>query len=432
MSTLDPPQPLGFRPWEIAALVNEPVVRQHAEDAAFLWSRRRRATRDAMFDLASLSALDRRVEAHLAGLKQAGDAAWNACRENLAHAHAGAIFALGALAFAEGKSDRMRDALIAATASGELTAGLISALGWLEPRQVARPIELLMTSKAPSHRVIGIRALSLHRSEPGEAIARALDDPAPEVRASALRYFGRRRHQDWIAAIREHLSDSDDRCRFWAAWSLTLMTAGKGAGELLTFVTHDDPRLAYRATDLVVRMLSEPEAKGLVQRLAKECKWPGLAEAAAGAFGDSTVVPWLIRRMNDPVVGRAAGAAFATITGVHLAKADLTQVGSIGFGEEPTGPRCPYLDEVFGLPMPSPEMVTIWWSANAGRFPRGVRLLGGRPIDRDNAIDALRYGDQLLRRSAALELALLVKQSSIFDVCAPGRRQQAVLDSWTS
>jgi uncharacterized protein (TIGR02270 family) len=432
MSTTYEAQPLGFRPWEIAALVNEPVVRQHAEEAAFLWSRRRRASQEAMFDLASLSALDRRVEAHLAGLSEAREAGWTACRENLGHANAGVVFALSALAFSEGKTDRMRDALIAATASEELVAGLISALGWLEPRQVAHPINLLMGSRTAAHRVIGIRALSLHRSQPGEAMVQALDDRAPEVRAAALRYFGKCSHRDWVSAVREHLRDSDERCRFWAAWSLTLMTRDEGARELLAYVTHDDPRLAFRATDLVIRVLSEAEAEGLVQRLARDCKRPGLAEAAAGALGDSAVIPWLIRRSNDAVVGRAAGAAFTAITGVHLAKADLTQVGSVGYGEELTGPRCPYLDEVFGLPMPSPEMMTIWWSANAGRFPRRTRLLGGRPINRPNVVDVLRNGNQLLRRSAALELALLVQQSAIFDVCAPGRHQQAILDSWTS
>jgi len=428
----DQPDPLGFRPWEITALVNQPVVRKHAEEASFLWSRRRRAANDAAFDLASLSALDRRVEAHLAGLLQAGSAGWSACRKNLEDANAGTIFALGAFAFSQAERSRMRDALLAATASEELVPGLISALGWLEPGKVAHPIALLMSSAIPIHRVIGVRALALHRFHLGKMDPR-LDDPSPEVRAATLRYFGECMRQDSVPSIQEHLSETNDRCRFWAAWSLTLLTGYEGVQELLEFVDHDDARLAYCATDLVVRVLPASEARTLLRRLATHSQWVGLAEAAVGALGDSTAVPWLIERMSDVTVARAAGVAFTAITGVHLAKADLTWIGSTGFDDkELPDRRCPSVDEALSLPVPSTELATKWWSANAATFPPGTRLLGGRPIDRPNVIDVLRHGNQLLRRAAAFELARLVERIPLFDARARGRYQQAVLDSWTS
>lgn len=50
------------------------IVSQHAEEAAFLWLLRDRAVYAPHYSLADLSELDDRVEAHLDGLRIAGDA----------------------------------------------------------------------------------------------------------------------------------------------------------------------------------------------------------------------------------------------------------------------------------------------------------------------------------------------------------------------
>jgi len=52
----------------------EDIVSQHAEEAAFLWLLRSYATRAPHYDLADLAALEERVDAHLDGLRIAGDA----------------------------------------------------------------------------------------------------------------------------------------------------------------------------------------------------------------------------------------------------------------------------------------------------------------------------------------------------------------------
>jgi hypothetical protein len=58
------------------AIVHE-VVTQHAEEASFLWLLRHAAVSQPHYSLADLSKLDNRVEAHLDGLRVAGESGWN-------------------------------------------------------------------------------------------------------------------------------------------------------------------------------------------------------------------------------------------------------------------------------------------------------------------------------------------------------------------
>ena len=52
------------------------VISQHAEEASFLWLLRDGAVRDPHYSLKDLAKLDGRVEAHLDGLRIAGEAGW--------------------------------------------------------------------------------------------------------------------------------------------------------------------------------------------------------------------------------------------------------------------------------------------------------------------------------------------------------------------
>src|SRR5687768_236888 len=98
-------------------MVNETVVSQHAEEAAFLWTLRNRAVDEPHYSLEELAALDERVEAHLDGLKIAGNTGWEFCRKNMAHQGPGEVFALSVVAFAGGDRERMLYALQAGCAS---------------------------------------------------------------------------------------------------------------------------------------------------------------------------------------------------------------------------------------------------------------------------------------------------------------------------
>jgi hypothetical protein len=61
----------------------ESIVTQHAEEAAFSWLLRDSATREPHNTLKGLAKLDGRMEAHLDGLRIAGEPGWEICKEAL-------------------------------------------------------------------------------------------------------------------------------------------------------------------------------------------------------------------------------------------------------------------------------------------------------------------------------------------------------------
>src|SRR5271166_294439 len=130
------------------AIVHE-VVAQHAEETSFLWLLRHAAVSQPHYSLADLSKLDNRVEAHLDGLRIAGESGWNVVQETLSFDEPCDLFAAGSLAFESGNRDWIEFVLESAAKKPEAISGVVSALGWL-PYEQARPhIQTLVSSPLP-------------------------------------------------------------------------------------------------------------------------------------------------------------------------------------------------------------------------------------------------------------------------------------------
>lgn len=109
------------------------IVEQHAEEAAFLWILRDAAVRAPHYRLKDLAKLDNRVEAHIDGLRIAGEEGWRLCEEGLRIGEAGEVFAAAMLAFEEQNGERIDTLVTVARQSDEAFRGLVSALGWIPP-----------------------------------------------------------------------------------------------------------------------------------------------------------------------------------------------------------------------------------------------------------------------------------------------------------
>lgn len=426
--------PIGFYPWEISSMLNEAVVEQHADEAAFLWTMRNRAAREPNYSLKDLAALDERVEAHLEGLAVAGHKGWEYCRANLEHIGPGEIFALGVLAFRSGQRSRMRDALFAACVSPQEQAGLVSALGWLDRDEALPWMNLLRDAKAPEHRLVGIAAHAIHRSNPGPALDAALDDAHPALRARALRAVGELKRGDLIQALQYHLGDEVPECRFWSAWSLSLLGQPDGEAELRAVAETPMSPYAIRALNLVLRVMPLADGRDWVRMLAAQPDLERVAVIATGIIGDPVSVPWLIRRMEVPPLARLAGEAFSLITGADLCLRDLT-VDTEDVDQQPNDGN--EMDDDWSayeanLPIPSVPQVTDWWKQNRTRYTTGTRHLCGKPLSREAALNVLAHGNQRQRHAAALAAACFDQAAELFEVRAPGGRQLRQVDQWNS
>jgi uncharacterized protein (TIGR02270 family) len=118
------------------------------------------------------------------------------------------------------------------------------------------------------------------------------------------------------------------------------------------------------------------------------------------------------------------------ITGIDLAYDDLEKNPPEGFEAGPTeNPEDENvdMDPDEHLPWPDPALIQKWWTKHKSRFQKGTRYLLGKPMSIEWLRQVLRIGRQRQRAAAALELAMRQPGQPLFEVRAPGFRQQAIL-----
>jgi uncharacterized protein (TIGR02270 family) len=142
------------------------------------------------------------------------------------------------------------------------------------------------------------------------------------------------------------------------------------------------------------------------------------------------IIPFLFDQMKVPKLARVAGESFSLITGARFDQDRLEGQKPAGFETGPS--ENPEDDDVamaadLNLARPDPALIQKWWSARQGNFANGTRYLPGKPITVESLREALKTGFQRQRATAAIELAILKPGRPLFEVRAPGWRQQQML-----
>jgi uncharacterized protein (TIGR02270 family) len=402
------------------------MVSRHARDAAFLWLLRSKAARQPHHDLGDLAKLDGRVEAHLDGLRIAGDEAWKPVEKNLEMlGDAGEVFAVAVLALEQGDAVHLKTAVNAVEDQPDRVAGLVSALGWVGWERARIPVSGLLRSGDPLLAGAGLRACAVNRQHPGPALEAALRSKEPALAAQAARAAGELGRVELLPLLGWHLGTDSKEMRFWAAWAGALL-GSKGATEVLAAIAKGGGACADRAAATCARAM-ESKARGVW--LAQLLRDPGRTRKGAivaGVMGDPASIPWLIEAMREPQTARVAGEAFSLITGVDLALQDLEGDEPAGFE---AGPNDDPADEDVSadpdenLPWPDAALVSGWWRKQGPKFAPGKRYLLGRPVTRESLRAALCQGKQRQRIAAAEELKLLDPGQVLFECRAPGQCQ---------
>lgn len=405
------------------------VLSQHAEEAAFHWLLRDAAVWAPHYDLRDLAKLDGRLEAHVDGLRVAGEDGWAVVSEELGWKEPGEVFVAVLLALETGDERRLADALAIAAEDPELARGAVSALGWM-PFDSARPwIVRLLGSEDPALRAIAIGGAAVHRHDPGKALADAAvgDDAFPRKRA--LQAAGELGRTDLLSHCRSRYEAEDDGERFRAGCSGVLL-GDPDAAQVLAGVAHAGGPHAERAADLAARRLTPAKALAWSRQLAGTEGKGRLAVRSAGATGDPSAVPWLLEQMATEALARPAGEAFSLMTGLDLSFLDLERDGPPEFGSGPTEDpedEDVALDPDEDLPWPDVDGLRKWWSENGSAFSPGTRYLLGKPFSAATFAEALVAGRQRQRTAAALEMTLASPGRQLFETRAPGYRQLRLL-----
>lgn len=408
------------------------IVEQHTEEAAFLWILRSYAVHAPHYRLKDLAKLDNRVEAHLDGLRIAGPTGSELCEAALEIGEAGEVFAAGLLALESKDPQKLAKVIEVAEQSPEAGKGLISALGWTEPAKLSGTVKAWLVSDSNFQRYIGLSACAIHRVNPGKILDELIRDPSALalLRCRALRTAAEIKRKDLAYPIRDCLSDEDASVRFWAAWSSALLDKNSEALNVLKTFVISDSEQSSQALPLVLRAMPTEKSAALLKALAP---YPARIRdliSGTGMVGDPLYVPWLIKQMETPELARLAGESFSFITGADIAYEDLETDKPEGFESGPTeNPEDEdvALDSDEDLPWPDPNKIQAWWSAKQHQFQTGTRYLLGAPISEAQCRKILREGFQRQRAAAALELALMRQDEILFEVRAPGWRQQCLL-----
>jgi uncharacterized protein (TIGR02270 family) len=272
----------------------------------FCGSLRSNAVGAPHYSLKDLAKLDGRVEAHLDGLRVAGEPGWGLCKAGLGNEENGEVFAASVMAFDSGIESRIQAVLEAVQKTPALGSGLISALGWIAYEQVSSHIEWLLNSESPMIQRVGLAAKAVHRKDPGSILQTMLGSNDASLRTRGLKAVGELGRRNLASLVSSSLTAEDPSLRWWAAWSGALLGDGVAITILQQLGAQKGP-YAVKAATMAVRQMPVDAAHRWIRALAENSETMRGALCAAGALGDPTSIPWLIEQMAVPALARVAG-----------------------------------------------------------------------------------------------------------------------------
>ncbi|MGK3962596.1 TIGR02270 family protein [Sorangium sp. So ce1667] len=405
------------------------IVERHCFEVSYLWRQRELAVESYAHDLDGVARLDERLDAHLDGLRIAGDAGLETSLTWLVRGGEegkSAAFAALVLAAERGEPRVISSLLERAGAHPALGQACAAALGWLAAPAARAWVERFLSSEAPAGwRSVGLALAAAQRIDPGAALAAALRSDDVLARRAAVRAAGELGRIDLRNALESAgRGDDDAGCRFWADWSLVLLGDAPAAGRLLAACEQGGPA-AWVAASSAPRRLAPEHVTGTLRRLLTTPGAERPAIVAAAALGDPAMVPDLIERMRVPELARLSAWAFHEITGVDVADAGLAGPRPEGFAPGPSDdPADPVVlpDPEASLPYPDADRVAEHWTKRRADLPPGARVILGRPATGSWLRSVLATGRQPTRIGAALEMAIRAPGRPLFPTRAPARR----------
>lgn len=408
-----------------ATAIIEEIVEQHFEEASFLWSQRDAAAKATNYSLPDLAFLDERVEAHLDGLRVAGENGWELCENGLDLDDPGTVFTTSIIAFESGDTERIDLVVGASSESRAAFRAVVSALGWMDVKQFNGLIISLVGNQSRLHRRLGIAACGIRRVNPKTYLDQAINSSDLFLRALAFKAAGELKRADLLPQLQKHYQHENHDCRFEAARS-ALLLGDKSALDTLSAFILSPSKFTLPAMQVALRLADNQVAQSWLKTQSKDPEQRRQMLVGTGITGNPEYISMLIKVMRTPALARAAGNAFTMITGVNLAEEGLEGPWPDGFEAGPNDnpeDTNTEMDPDEDLPWPEVELLGQWWAQNMQQFEAGTRYLCGQPVSQQHCASVLKSAKQPLRTAAALELALSESGTSYFNTRAPGQEQ---------
>ncbi|RWB20968.1 MAG: hypothetical protein EOQ40_12245 [Mesorhizobium sp.] len=336
------------------------IVDQHAEDAAFLWSRRRREIDGPLLNEIDIGRIDQRLDADLEGLFASGEAAWAAANARFSdYPQAPELFVMACLALHWEEETKLAKVFEAAAALGETGINAISGAIARTPREKLRSfVARWIDSKEAMLKCIALAALWHHRADAGPRLGELAANGHAEVRVRALRLAGALRRRDLLPQAIERLAAGQPKERLAASLAACLLDAGRTALPVLDELLAHTDILPGEVFDIRLLASAGTSAKTWLQEGLNQLSLRRPALAATGVLGDRSIVPWLIERMREPQSAYGAGLAWRDLFDVDFNDTDLFTVDPALLGK-------PFAD-IEETPLPFADRAKAWWDEGRG------------------------------------------------------------------
>jgi len=408
----------------------EAVVSEHEDEATFLWMQRSLAIHGPNYYLQQFADLDEHLEAHIDGLRVAGEEGRQLAEAALENEGPEDFFPAAVLAI-EAKDDRFEQLIDKIKAIPEAIPGVVSALNWVSAEHLVGRVKGLLESDIPLKQMLGVAACAAHRKNLPN-LDQFITSPEAKVRARALRMAGELGRVDLLPLVRTCLADPKVEARFWATWSSVLLGDRGGALEALSVYASKNGTHQMRAFQVTLLAMLPEQGQAFLQQLPNSPDAERLRIIGTGYVGLTAAVPWLLEQMALPQYARAAAEAFVHITGADFNLDQLEALPPEDFEDGPTDDpddENVELPEDIALPWPDLEKIKLWWTKNQSRFQLDSRYFLGSTVTRDHCIQILKEDFQRQRVMAAYHLSLLNTGTQLFPTAAPAWRQKELLEA---
>ena len=397
-----------------------PIVRRHAEDAAFYWQQLDASPGSARLEWDRYAHFDRLPDLNIEGLRRAGEVGLDLAREGLARwQQPGEVFVCAMLALPRGAS-AMQPVLDGVCDTPESTArGLISAL-LRAPADHSQPLlqKWLGDDSTPAAlQMIAWRAVALGAALPHDserALTAALGHAQAPVRAAACRAAWRvPAHAVDLGRL---FSDPDLAVRAEAAIASGLAVGDQEAARLLMVAIVElaasrEAKTGWHRKQLDRRLLRwvrhaawmlEPGAQTDREWLAKLPVTHALAYAAQR--GDPRLEDIVIAVMSDPSSARYAGWVWQTLRGVDIEQAGLTIDETQVASDDATQPLPDEVSEGSGMALPDAAAVAAYAATHPLPDDGRTRMIFGQAWSGALTLAMLEQGVQYYRAMAAMAM----------------------------
>ena len=410
------------------------VLAEHAEIAGLMIRMRESIISALDTDLAALTRFDDRIDAHLDGLRAAGEEGYSAAADALRAGRDGSLFVVAVLAVELRHDEHAGQLAAVAETSPDGQRELAAALAWVSPRRIEVWADASRARAAPADRAAALLARHIHRLplEPAADVIRQMSsDSSPRRRALAYQALGDGAGEVDAAAIEPGTRDPHPEVRLAGLWAMLRKAPGPPSIEAFASIAAESAVLAERALGLAARCAAASAAPALLAGLPSGEAAELAGVRAVAAAGHLSMVPWLLSRLRAPETARLAAWAYATVTGCDLRAEGLVRRGpappGTGPNDDPKDARTTLPPE-HHAPWPDAGMVEEHWKRWRAAASSEERHLLGQPITRERLLDVLARGTQPRRALAAQELAVIDRRQAAFCTRAPGFRQRVRLE----